>query len=111
MFGTTREGHSICCSASTYIPYFYAEAPANYKSEDQLAGYVTGMNDQMKNLAPQLRSFIPANVTQIVTGIEEVRGANLMHYTEDMNRLFLKISLISPKLINQCMSFYSLQSV
>ncbi len=47
IYGTTREGNSICCSATGYVPYIYAAAPKNYDTS-KLTGYVEQMNAELK---------------------------------------------------------------
>lgn len=47
LFGTTRKGNSVCCLASTYVPYFYVKAPTAYKNKSQLVYYESALNAKL----------------------------------------------------------------
>ncbi|CAD5221225.1 unnamed protein product [Bursaphelenchus okinawaensis] len=106
LFGTTKDGHSICASAKTYVPYLYMEAPKNHKTEN-IGRYVDALNERLLQLPEgQRKQYAPPGTTRFVLSIEEVKGKNLMHYQKD-DQTILKINVVSPKVITACKTAYN----
>ncbi|KAI1717410.1 DNA polymerase family B domain-containing protein [Ditylenchus destructor] len=101
LFGVTKAGNSICASVQGYRPYFYASAPAGF-GEEHIANAIKMLNDQMKTGGQSSYFGVPADITSLVTDIELVQGTSLYNYSNTGPSLFLKIYVVSPRLITSC---------
>ncbi|KAI1729693.1 DNA polymerase family B domain-containing protein [Ditylenchus destructor] len=106
LFGVTKAGNSICASVQGYRPYFYASTPAGF-GEEHIANAIKMLNDQMKTGGQSSYFGVPADITSLVTDIELVQGTSLYNYSNTGPSLFLKIYVVSPRLITSCNLQYS----
>ena len=101
LFGSTDDGHSACIHVTDYRPYFYALAPSDFR-EEHVPHAIQVLNELGKSFAKS--SFgLTSDITEVVLGIDIVHGNNLYGYrAEDVKHRFLKIYVISPRIINNC---------
>ncbi|KAI6197568.1 DNA polymerase [Aphelenchoides besseyi] len=97
IFGTTRNGNSVCCSIRDYTPYFYVQTPESYRAEN-VSTYIKEINAEVKRKS----LFYRYGDVGIVCRIEEIHGANIMGYNEKMDDRFLKIYIRFPSLMILC---------
>lgn len=94
MYGVTMEGNSICCHVHGFVPYLYVSAPSGFTNADCHA-FKIGLN---KTVLADMRSN-PENIQEAVLEVSLVEKKNLYGYTGDSTSLFIRISVVFPKMI------------
>uniref|UniRef100_A0A914HJ83 DNA polymerase n=1 Tax=Globodera rostochiensis TaxID=31243 RepID=A0A914HJ83_GLORO len=99
MFGVTNCGNSIVVSVPGYRPYFFASAPLGF-DQSHIPAAISLLNS---NISISAQSGIPKDAPTMVTDIELVFGSNLFGFHAELRQqLFLKIFVLSPRIITAC---------
>ncbi|KAK3211470.1 hypothetical protein Dsin_016176 [Dipteronia sinensis] len=95
IFGVTREGHSVCCNAHGFEPYFYISCLPGMGPDD--------ISRLHKILEARMReSNKNSKVPQFVRRIEMVHKRSIMYYQQQKSQPFLKIVVALPTMVASC---------
>ncbi|KAK2656304.1 hypothetical protein Ddye_009356 [Dipteronia dyeriana] len=95
IFGVTREGHSVCCNAHGFEPYFYISCLPGMGPDD--------ISRLHKILEVRMReSNKNSKVPQFVRRIEMVQKRSIMYYQQQKSQPFLKIVVALPTMVASC---------
>uniref|UniRef100_A0A915DAH8 DNA polymerase n=1 Tax=Ditylenchus dipsaci TaxID=166011 RepID=A0A915DAH8_9BILA len=86
-FGVTQAGNSIC---------------ANWFCEEYIEKTIATLNEQIKANSHASIFGVPPDTQKLVTDIEMVKGSSLYGYSLAESTLFLKIYLVSPRVVSSC---------
>ncbi|KAL3067979.1 hypothetical protein niasHT_037969 [Heterodera trifolii] len=99
LFGVTDSGNSIAVCVPGYRPYFFASAPLGF-DQSHISTAISLLNS---NISISAQSGVPKDASAMVTGIELVYGSNLFGFHAELRQqLFLKIFVLSPRIITAC---------
>lgn len=94
MFGVTDDGHSVLCHVHGFLPYFYIEAPPNFRKE-HCWNFREALN---KAVLKDMRSN-KNNLSDTVVGIDMVLKQSIYGYNSKGKTPFLKVTMVLPRLI------------
>ncbi|KAH7957913.1 hypothetical protein HPB51_028101 [Rhipicephalus microplus] len=94
MFGVTDDGHSVLCHVHGFLPYFYVEAPPNFRKEHCWA-FREALN---KAVLKDMRSN-KNQLSDTVVGIDMVLKQSIYGYNSKGKTPFLKVTMVLPRLI------------
>lgn len=94
MFGVTDDGHSVLCHVHGFLPYFYIEAPPNFRKE-HCWNFREALN---RAVLKDMRSN-KNNLSDTVVGIDMVLKQSIYGYNSKGKTPFLKVTMVLPRLI------------
>lgn len=94
MFGVTDAGHSVLCHVHGFLPYFYVEAPPDFKKE-HCRVFKDSLN---KTVLKDMRSN-KNNLVDAVAVVDVVSKQSIYGYSDRGKRPFLKVTMVLPRLI------------
>lgn len=94
MFGVTDDGHSVLCHVHGFLPYFYIEAPPNFRKE-HCWSFREALN---KAVLKDMRSN-KNSLSDTVVGIDMVLKQSIYGYNSKGKTPFLKVTMVLPRLI------------
>lgn len=94
MFGVTDSGHSVLCHVHGFLPYFYVEAPPNFRKE-HCWPFREALN---KAVLKDMRSN-KNNLSDTVVGVDMVLKQSIYGYNSKGKTPFLKVTMVLPRLI------------
>ncbi|KAJ7945210.1 DNA polymerase [Quillaja saponaria] len=95
IFGVSKEGHSICCLAHGFEPYFYISCPPGMGPDD-ISSFHQILEGRMREVNRN------SNVPKFVRRIELIQRRSIMYYQQQSSHPFLKIVVALPTMVASC---------
>jgi DNA polymerase delta subunit 1 len=115
IFGSTEEGHSVCCEVNDFEPYFFVRMPEKWwigKSDKQMKASVTSFRMELEEAQIESRngmprSVIPKRLKDHLVYLKVIKRKDFWGFTNGEDFPFMKVRVKSLAMYNTMKRYFA----